>query len=188
MQNMVSSVFKNFFIMEPLSQTSASGLSTPRQEEVVVASVRSAINELRESMRDLCKASMAKIATIGLILFSSLVLSCLLFSTVKVLLFVLVNQGPGAPTLLDNSTAAAANATAANSGLSTTQNTGTLIPKDENKPVLALSHELLETCSSQFIHSFSAVYEMKTGPPPMPPPRNLSKLLQNIHVLHVCET
>ncbi|XP_008296688.1 finTRIM family, member 86 [Stegastes partitus] len=55
---------KNFLTMEPLGQTGATGESVLRQEEAVVASIRSAMKELQESVHDLCKASLAKIATI----------------------------------------------------------------------------------------------------------------------------
>lgn len=55
---------KNFLTMEPLGQTGATGESIPSQEEAVVASVRSAMKELQESIQDLCKASLNKIITL----------------------------------------------------------------------------------------------------------------------------
>ncbi|XP_054461125.1 finTRIM family, member 86 [Anoplopoma fimbria] len=55
---------KNYLIMEPPGQTGATGDSILSQEEAVVASVRSALKDLQESMQDLCKASLAKIATL----------------------------------------------------------------------------------------------------------------------------
>lgn len=51
--------------MEPLSQTGVSGESVLRQEEAVVASIRSAMKELQTSVQELCKASLAKIVTLG---------------------------------------------------------------------------------------------------------------------------
>ncbi|TKS81382.1 Tripartite motif-containing protein 16 [Collichthys lucidus] len=55
---------KNFLIMELPSQSGAKGESILRQEEAVVASIRSAMKELQESIQDLCKASLAKIITL----------------------------------------------------------------------------------------------------------------------------
>ncbi|XP_076591775.1 finTRIM family, member 86 [Chaetodon auriga] len=55
---------KNFLTMEPLGQMGATGGSILSQEEAVVASVRSAMKELQESIQDLCKASLAKIITL----------------------------------------------------------------------------------------------------------------------------
>ncbi|XP_072249045.1 finTRIM family, member 86 isoform X1 [Leuresthes tenuis] len=55
------SFLKNFLLMEPLDQTGATGKSPLSQEEAVVASIRSAMKELQESIQDLCKASVAKI-------------------------------------------------------------------------------------------------------------------------------
>uniref|UniRef100_A0AAQ5Y2V4 E3 ubiquitin/ISG15 ligase TRIM25-like n=1 Tax=Amphiprion ocellaris TaxID=80972 RepID=A0AAQ5Y2V4_AMPOC len=55
---------KNFLIMEPLGQTGATGESVLSQEEAVVASVRSAMKELQDSVQDLCKASLTKIVTL----------------------------------------------------------------------------------------------------------------------------
>ncbi|XP_031139508.1 finTRIM family, member 86 isoform X4 [Sander lucioperca] len=87
---------KNFLIMEPLGQTGATGESILSQEEAVVASVRSALKELQESIQDVCKATLAKIVT-------------------------LVNPDPVAST---PSGAAVADTTAANSsGQATTQDT-----------------------------------------------------------------
>ncbi|XP_039681936.1 finTRIM family, member 86 isoform X3 [Perca fluviatilis] len=54
---------KNFLIMETL-QTGATGESILSQEEAVVASVRSALKELQESIQDVCKATLAKIVTL----------------------------------------------------------------------------------------------------------------------------
>ncbi|XP_044057278.1 finTRIM family, member 86 [Siniperca chuatsi] len=86
---------KNFLTMEPLGQSGATRESILSQEEAVVASIRSAIRELQESIQDLCKASLAKIIT-------------------------LVNHEPVAST----PNGAAAGTTAAdNSGQATTQNT-----------------------------------------------------------------
>ncbi|XP_026152959.1 finTRIM family, member 86 [Mastacembelus armatus] len=55
---------KNFLCMEPLGQTGATAESVLSQEEAVVASVRSAMKELQESIQDLCKASLARIITL----------------------------------------------------------------------------------------------------------------------------
>lgn len=55
---------KNFLLMEPLGQTGATGGSVMRREETMVASIRSVMKELQESIQDLCKASLAKIVTI----------------------------------------------------------------------------------------------------------------------------
>ncbi|XP_070826975.1 finTRIM family, member 86 [Chaetodon trifascialis] len=55
---------KNFLTMEPLGQMGATGGSILSQEEAVVASVRSAMKELQESLQDVCKASLAKIITL----------------------------------------------------------------------------------------------------------------------------
>ncbi|XP_022061486.1 finTRIM family, member 86 [Acanthochromis polyacanthus] len=55
---------KNFLIMEPLGQTGTTGESVLSQEEALVASVRSAMKELQDSVQDLCKASLAKIITL----------------------------------------------------------------------------------------------------------------------------
>ncbi|KAM6932891.1 finTRIM family, member 86 [Xenentodon cancila] len=52
---------KNFFLMEPLGPTDGSGKSLLNQEEAVLASIRSAVKELQESIQHLCKASRAKI-------------------------------------------------------------------------------------------------------------------------------
>ncbi|KAM9732884.1 finTRIM family, member 86 isoform 2-T2 [Menidia menidia] len=53
---------KNFFLAEPLDQKSTTGESNVIQEEAMVASIRSTMKELQESIQDLCKASVAKIA------------------------------------------------------------------------------------------------------------------------------
>ncbi|KAK5868476.1 hypothetical protein PBY51_009487 [Eleginops maclovinus] len=55
---------KNFFVMEPLGQTGAIGESILSQEEVVIASVRSIMKELQESIQDLCKVSLGKVITL----------------------------------------------------------------------------------------------------------------------------
>ncbi|XP_041796852.1 finTRIM family, member 86 [Chelmon rostratus] len=55
---------KNFLTMEPLGQTGATGGSILSQEEAMVASIRSAMKELQESVQDLCKASLAKIVAL----------------------------------------------------------------------------------------------------------------------------
>ncbi|XP_041851020.1 finTRIM family, member 86 [Melanotaenia boesemani] len=55
---------KNFLLMEPLGQTGVPGESLLSQDEAVVASIRSVIKELQDSMQDLCKATVAKIATL----------------------------------------------------------------------------------------------------------------------------
>ncbi|KAM6932133.1 finTRIM family, member 86 [Lycodopsis pacificus] len=58
------SFLKNLLIMEPPGQTGATGESVLSQEEAVVASVRSAMKQLQESMQDLCETGLAKIATL----------------------------------------------------------------------------------------------------------------------------
>ncbi|KAL6116457.1 uncharacterized protein ACO6RY_01073 [Pungitius sinensis] len=55
---------KNFLVMEPPGQAGPPGESVLSREEAVVASIRSAMKELQESMEDLCKTSLAKIATL----------------------------------------------------------------------------------------------------------------------------
>ncbi|XP_071392006.1 finTRIM family, member 86 isoform X1 [Centroberyx affinis] len=52
---------KNFLTLEPRGQTGAREESGLDQEEVVVASIRSAMTDLRDSLQDLCKASLVKI-------------------------------------------------------------------------------------------------------------------------------
>lgn len=51
--------------MEPLGQTGATGESVLIMEEAVVASIRSAMKELQESIQNLCKVTLAKIITLG---------------------------------------------------------------------------------------------------------------------------
>ncbi|XP_007576036.1 finTRIM family, member 86 isoform X1 [Poecilia formosa] len=58
------SFLKNFLLMEPLGQTGATGQSGIIQEEGVVASIRSVIKELQESIQNLCKESLSKIVKI----------------------------------------------------------------------------------------------------------------------------
>ncbi|MED6293804.1 hypothetical protein CHARACLAT_014404 [Characodon lateralis] len=58
------SFLKNFYLTEPLGQNDATGQSGINQEEAVVASIRSVIKGLQESMQDLCKDSLAKIVKI----------------------------------------------------------------------------------------------------------------------------
>ncbi|XP_017286104.1 finTRIM family, member 86 [Kryptolebias marmoratus] len=55
---------KNFLLMEPLGPMGATGLSVLSEEEAVVASVRSAMKELHDSVQDLCQATLAKITRI----------------------------------------------------------------------------------------------------------------------------
>ncbi|KAM7413556.1 hypothetical protein PAMA_020772 [Pampus argenteus] len=55
---------KNFSIMESLGQAGATGQSALNKEEAVVASIRSTMKELQESIQDLCKSSLAKIVTL----------------------------------------------------------------------------------------------------------------------------
>lgn len=55
---------KNFLSMEPLDQMGATEESILSQEEAVLASVRSAVKELQDSIQDLCKAGLAKIVTL----------------------------------------------------------------------------------------------------------------------------
>ncbi|XP_059187283.1 finTRIM family, member 86 [Centropristis striata] len=55
---------KNFLIMEPLGLTAAEGEYTLGRQEEVVASVRSTMKELQQSIQDQCKASLAKINTL----------------------------------------------------------------------------------------------------------------------------
>lgn len=78
----MSFILKNFLIMEPLGQTGATGESILSQEEAVVASVRSALKELQESIQDVCKATLAKIVTLGKY-SSSILSSSPLFSSFK---------------------------------------------------------------------------------------------------------
>ncbi|XP_030007318.1 E3 ubiquitin/ISG15 ligase TRIM25-like [Sphaeramia orbicularis] len=55
---------KNFFTMDPLGQTDATGESILSHEEGVVASIRSVIKELQDSVQELCKTSLTKITTL----------------------------------------------------------------------------------------------------------------------------
>ncbi|XP_074497471.1 finTRIM family, member 86 isoform X1 [Sebastes fasciatus] len=89
---------KNFLSMVPPGQTGAREESILSQEEAVVASVRSAMKELQESIQELCKTSLAKIVTI-------------------------VNPDNAASTPNDEAAAAAEMTAADNSGQATTQNT-----------------------------------------------------------------
>ncbi|XP_068563032.1 finTRIM family, member 86 [Cebidichthys violaceus] len=98
---------KNFLIMEPPGQTGATRESVLNQEEAVVASVRSAMKELQESMQDLCKTGLAKIAT-------------------------LVNPDPGAST--PSSAAAAANDTTPNTAYVMTRDHPPLPPPRPPRP------------------------------------------------------
>lgn len=61
--NTLSSVFKNFHTMELLRQPDAPEGSALGQE-AIVASVRSTLRELQESIENLCKANLHKILTI----------------------------------------------------------------------------------------------------------------------------
>eukprot|EP00064_Thunnus_orientalis_P000307 superscaffoldBa00000015_g307 len=89
---------KNFLIMEPLGKTGATG-ELILTEDSVVASIRSTMKELQESIQDLCKASLDKIIT-------------------------LVNDDPVASTP-NGAAAVAAGTTAADKhGQATTQNSG----------------------------------------------------------------
>lgn len=63
MFNAVSSVLKNFHLMEQLRQPDATEGSAMGQE-ALVASVRSTMRELQESIQDLCKANLDKILAI----------------------------------------------------------------------------------------------------------------------------
>lgn len=113
--------------MEPLGQTGATGESILSQEEAVVASVRSAMKELQESIQDLCKASLAKIVTLGQC-SSSLVSSSPLFSSSDSQSFLFFVVNPDAVASTPNGAAAAAAGTTAanNSGEASAQNTGTI--------------------------------------------------------------
>lgn len=64
--------------MEPLGQTGATGESI--KEDAVVASIRSAMKELQESIQELCKASLSKIITLGQYFSSFFFSISLLFS------------------------------------------------------------------------------------------------------------
>ncbi|XP_028321272.1 finTRIM family, member 86 [Gouania willdenowi] len=55
---------KTFFTLDPTHQSLSKEESVLNQEETVIASIRSAIKELQESLEDVCKASLDKIATI----------------------------------------------------------------------------------------------------------------------------
>ncbi|XP_034459737.1 finTRIM family, member 86 isoform X2 [Hippoglossus hippoglossus] len=55
---------KNFLTLEPLGKMGATGESVLGQEEAVVASIRSVMQDLQTSIQDLCKASLAKINTL----------------------------------------------------------------------------------------------------------------------------
>ncbi|XP_015257361.1 PREDICTED: tripartite motif-containing protein 16-like [Cyprinodon variegatus] len=57
------SFLKNFFLIEPLGQTGGPGQFGISQEEAV-ASIRSVIKDLQESVQELCKDSLAKIVKI----------------------------------------------------------------------------------------------------------------------------
>ena len=79
--------------MEPLGQTDGSGGSLLNQEEEV-ASIRSAMKELQESIEHICKASLAKMIKLGK-LYSGLLYLSLLYSALmvkNVLLFVVTHD------------------------------------------------------------------------------------------------
>ena len=61
--HLLVSVLQNFLTIEPLCQADAPGESSPGGEEAVVASIRSAMKELQESVEDLCRSHLTKIAT-----------------------------------------------------------------------------------------------------------------------------
>lgn len=89
--------------MEPLGPMNLTGESVLSEEEAAVASIRSAIKELHDSVQDQCKATLVKIAKIGQIFLFFLSFSPVLFY-LKVSVFA-VNQEP---VVLPPSTAAAA--------------------------------------------------------------------------------
>ncbi|XP_073349673.1 finTRIM family, member 86 [Pagrus major] len=131
---------KNFHILEPLGQMGATGESILNQEEAVVASVRSAMRELQESIQDLCKASLAKIVTI-------------------------VNQDPEAPAV---NGAAAASTTAANiSGPATAQNTVYEMMTDRPPLPPPRPQEHKDSSKSPSLHP--AGLHASAPPPPSPP-------------------
>lgn len=125
--NIVSSVPKNFHTMEQLDQKDISGESVSSQEEVVVASIRSALKELQESIQDVCKASLAKIVTICQY-FSPLFFSPPLYSSLQTgqnCFFFVVNCDP-IEARAPNGAAEASTTAADGSCQVNLQNTGTL--------------------------------------------------------------
>ena len=182
----MSFVLKNFLTLEPLGKMGATGESVLGQEEAVVASIRSVMQDLQTSIQELCKASLAKINTLGkhflsspLLSLSSPLLSSPLLSspflqTVKTSLVFVVNHVPVAST----PSGAVAGATETdNCGQDKSQNTGTetlnhavycllCVFKKRTPDVLLTTHPLV-----------SVVYEMMTDLPPLPPPRPQGRLL-----------
>ncbi|XP_070761673.1 finTRIM family, member 86 [Enoplosus armatus] len=133
---------KNFLIMEPLGQTGATGESMLSQEEAVVASIRSAMKELQESIQELCKASLAKITRI-------------------------MNQEPVNTPDGAAAAAAAANPTAANnSGQALVENT--VYETMTDPPPLPLPRPQEHKDSSK---SHPACPQASAPPPPSPPPQ-----------------
>lgn len=58
-------VLQNFQMLEPLGQSGTREEAGLSQEEAVVASIRSTMKELSDSLQDVCKASLAKIFRVG---------------------------------------------------------------------------------------------------------------------------
>lgn len=104
--------------MEPLDQTGAAEESVLSQQEAVVVAIRSTMKELQESVQDICKANLTKIATLGKH-SSPLPFLFLALQLVKTFLFFLVNHDPVA--LVTNGAAETSP-----DGQLTSQNTGTV--------------------------------------------------------------
>ncbi|XP_078478797.1 E3 ubiquitin/ISG15 ligase TRIM25-like [Lampetra planeri] len=62
---------KNFLTVEPLGPTGATEGSILRKDEAEVASIRSTLKELQESVTNMCKASLTNVAHIRSVSFSS---------------------------------------------------------------------------------------------------------------------
>ncbi|XP_042270762.1 finTRIM family, member 86 [Thunnus maccoyii] len=134
---------KNFLIMEPLGKTGATG-ELILTEDSVVASIRSTMKELQESVQDLCKASLDKIIT-------------------------LVNDDPVASTP-NGAAAVAADTTAADKhGQATTQNS--VYEMTTNPPPLPPPRPQRHEDSTKSSHLLPACPLASAPPPPFPPPQ-----------------
>lgn len=139
---------KNFFTMEPLGKTGATGEQNLSEESAEVTSIRSALKELQEAIKEQCKASLAKICT-------------------------LLNQDPVAPTTngTEPAPAAAAGDTAAvNSGPPSAKNT--VYEMTTDPPPLPPPRPQSHGSSSKSQSQRPASLHASAPPPPyLPPPK-----------------
>nr|XP_046244493.1 finTRIM family, member 86 [Scatophagus argus] len=131
---------KNFLTMEPLCQKGTTEESILSQEEVVVASVRSAMKELQELIQNLCKANLAKI-------------------------FKIVNHEPVIAATA-NGAAEAGSTAVPNSGQATTQNT--VYEMTTDPPPLPPPRPQRHEDSSKFPIQHPICPQASAPPPPQP--------------------